>query len=77
MLRDLLLVMDDVNLADVRRDGGSDDRVRMFRDFDPVGTGDVPDPYYGGPDGFADVLLIVERTSIAIVAALEALLRGT
>lgn len=73
---DLLLAMDDDNLADVRRQGGSDGAVRLFRDFDPVGTGDVPDPYYGGPDGFAEVLQIVERTSIALVAALTALLRA-
>ena len=39
-------------------------RVRLFRDFDPVGTGgDVPDPYYGGDAGFEEVLTMVERTS--------------
>ena len=44
----------------------------MFRDFDPVETGaDVPDPYYGGHDGFEEVLRIVERTSTAIVTALQ------
>ena len=74
--RDLILVMDADNLAAVRDQlrGHAAGKVRMFRDFDPVGTGDVPDPYYGGPDGFADVLQMVERTSIAIVAQLERLL---
>ncbi len=71
--RDLLLVMDEDNLADVRAIGTGS--VRLFRDFDPVGTGEVPDPYYGGPDGFSRVLQMVERTSIALVAELEALLR--
>jgi protein-tyrosine phosphatase len=50
------------------------DRLRMFRDFDPRAVGgdrDVPDPYYGGDDGFAHVLSTVERTADAIVAALE------
>ncbi len=70
--RDLLLVMDDDNLADVRRQGQG--TVLLFRDFDPVGAGDVPDPYYGGPDGFDQVLQIVERTAIALVAELEKLL---
>ena len=34
----------------------------------------MPDPYYGGADGFDEVLRIVERTSIALVAELEKLL---
>jgi protein-tyrosine phosphatase len=62
---DLVLAMDHDNLADL---GGRSDRVRLFRDLDPVGTGeDVPDPYYGGPDGFREVLAMVERTSYALV----------
>jgi protein-tyrosine phosphatase len=69
---DLVLAMDHDNLADL---GGRSERVGLFRDFDPVDPGsDVPDPYYGGPDGFADVLTMVERTSDALVAELEALL---
>jgi protein-tyrosine phosphatase len=62
---DLVLAMDHDNLADL---GGRTDRVAMFRDFDPVGTGeDVPDPYYGGADGFREVLTMVERTSDSLV----------
>jgi protein-tyrosine phosphatase len=65
---DLVLTMDGNNLADV---GGATDRVRKFRDFDPVERGsDVPDPYYGGADGFEEVLAMVERTASAIVDAL-------
>ena len=65
---DLVLAMDHDNLADL---GGRTDRVLLFRDFDPDGAGgDVPDPYYGGGDGFREVLAIVERTSDALVAAL-------
>ena len=65
---DLVLAMDADNLADL---GGRSERVGMFRDFDPVAPGaDVPDPYYGGPDGFVMVLEMVERTSDALVAAL-------
>jgi protein-tyrosine phosphatase len=65
---DLVLVMDAANLADV---GGRTDRVGLFRDFDPVDPGgEVPDPYYGGADGFEEVLAMVERTSDAIVGAL-------
>jgi protein-tyrosine phosphatase len=69
---DLVLAMDRDNLADL---GGRSDRVAKFRDFDPVGTGDdVPDPYYGEADGFAEVLTMVERTSDALVGLLDTML---
>ena len=65
---DLVLVMDEANLADV---GGRTERTGLFRDHDPVDPGgEVPDPYYGGADGFEEVLAMVERTSDAIVRAL-------
>ncbi len=70
---DLVLAMDLDNLADI---GGRSDRVGLFRDFDPVEPGsEVPDPYYGGRDGFSAVLTMVERTSDALVAAMAELLR--
>ena len=71
---DLVLVMDESNLADV---GGRTDRVGLFRDHDPEDPGgEVPDPYYGGADGFEEVLAMVERTSDAIVAALPGAIEG-
>ena len=71
---DAVLVMDATNLADV---GGRTDRVGLFRDFDPADPGAaVPDPYYGGPDGFEEVLAMVERTSDAIATALVGALEG-
>ena len=77
---DLVLAMDAGNLADVRRveadvDPAPDpDRVRLFGDFDPVEPGgEVPDPYYGGQQGFEEVLAMVERTCSALVAALQQL----
>jgi protein-tyrosine phosphatase len=70
---DLVLAMDLDNLAAI---GGRSDRVALFRDFDPVEPGtEVPDPYYGGRDGFTEVLTMVERTSDALVAGLADLLR--
>jgi protein-tyrosine phosphatase len=69
---DLVLAMDRQNLADLRALGVDPDRLRLFRDFDPVpGDGEVPDPYYGGESGFADVLAMVERTAIALVEQLR------
>ena len=69
---DLVLAMDADNLADL---GGRSERVGLLRDFDPVEPGsEVPDPYYGGTDGFAEVLSMIERTSGALVAGLAVLL---
>ena len=87
---DLVLAMDTDNLSDLRdlaRDAEprgvdvGDQRLRLFRDFDPqaISTSDprervVPDPYYGGDDGFAEVLEMVERTSEALADAVASLL---
>lgn len=65
---DLLLAMDSSHHDDLVALAGHDPqrqaRVRMFRELDPIEPGgDVPDPYYGGADGFEEVLAMVERTS--------------
>jgi protein-tyrosine phosphatase len=77
---DLVLTMDADNLRDVRRveastgSGLDPDRIRLFGDFDPVDPGgEVPDPYYGGDQGFEEVLVMVERTCAVLVSALQQL----
>jgi len=78
---DLILVMDHANLADVLAELPADrhGRVRLFRSYDPeAGAGeelDVPDPFYGGPEGFDEVLAIVERTAGQLVDELGTLPR--
>ena len=62
---DLILVMDQQNLGDIRefnRDGRLMSKVKLFCEFaeDREET-EVPDPYYGGDDGFEHVLDIVEN----------------
>ena len=81
--QDLVLAMDESNAADLRSEFGDalDDpaRLKLFREFDPRardGDREVPDPYYGGDDGFATVLSIVERTCDEIVSALDRELVG-
>ncbi len=59
---DLLLAMDSGHEKALRGLVADPAGVRMLRSFDPAATGDldVPDPYYGGPDGFTDVLAMIE-----------------
>jgi protein-tyrosine phosphatase len=68
---DLLLAMDATHLGELLDSGADPDRVRMFRDFDPIDPGaDVPDPYSGGDDGFEEVLAMIERSSETLAALL-------
>ena len=73
---DLVVAMDRSNLRDLQRLAGSagiDTPMVLFRDFDPeaTGTAEIPDPYYGGPEGFAEVVEICRRTSQRLVDALS------
>lgn len=75
---DLILAMDSQNRADLESlgvDRDQPERLRMFRDFDPRARDDgadtdVPDPYYGGDEGFETVLAMIHRTSDELVSAL-------
>ena len=64
---DLLLAMDRDNLAGIRAIAPDEEaaaKARLLREYDPASAGapdlDVPDPYYGGPQGFETVLDQVE-----------------
>ena len=55
---DLLVALDAGHLRALRRIAPDPERMRLLREFDPdapAGAG-VPDPYYGGPEGFTEVL---------------------
>ena len=63
---DYVLAMDRSNLRNLSRLPGARSfggTLALFRDFDPESPAgsDTPDPYYGGPGGFDDVLDICER----------------
>ena len=71
---DLLLAMDSENLRELRRLApGPEERakVRLLREFDSASNGaadlDVPDPYYGGDDGFAEVFELVQRACAGLL----------
>ena len=75
---DLVVAMDAQNAADLRAlapDAAAAAKVRLRREWDPEardGDRDVPDPYYGGPEGFAIVLDMIERACAGLVAELRA-----
>lgn len=65
---DLVLTMDSDIHRQVLRVASESDRkkVRMYRDFDPAGAGDLEDPYYGTQADFEEVWTICERTTPVI-----------
>jgi protein-tyrosine phosphatase len=65
---DLILAMDRSNLADLERLRPPDATARLAM-FHPQGL-DVPDPYYGGADGFDEVLDMLESAARHIVSDL-------
>ncbi len=71
--RDLVLVMDRENLRDIRRIAPPDADVRLLRSFDPTAPegAEVPDPYYGGPEGFVEVLHMIEAAAEGLAKHLE------
>jgi protein-tyrosine phosphatase len=75
---DLILAMDRQNLADMRAlapHAAAEGKLHMFREFDPLavesGELDVPDPYYGGEDGFEDVLDMIDRAAEGLIAEIR------
>lgn len=73
---DHILAMDRQNLLDLRaltRGASGGATLRLLRDFDSEpGDGQVPDPYYGGPDGFDTVYAMVRRSCARLLDTLEA-----
>jgi protein-tyrosine phosphatase len=68
---DYILAMDRENLSALlaRCPARHRDRVRLFLEFAPEsGAAEVPDPYYGGPDGFEHVLDLCEVASRGLIA---------
>ena len=67
---DLLVALDTGHLAALRRVAPDPERVRLLRAFDPAAPrrAEVPDPYYGGPDGFAEVLEMIRAAVPGLLA---------
>ena len=74
---DLIIAMDSSNLKSLlgmTRTPEQQAKVHMMRSFDPLASPNdpVPDPYYGGIDGFEDVYMLVERSCQGLLDTLEA-----
>lgn len=71
-----ILAMDSSNFTDLKAlsCGSYDDRIFMFLDFDPnsLKGSSVPDPYYGGEDGFEEVLDLAFRGCQGLIDLLVA-----
>lgn len=73
---DLVIAMDNDNRRVLERMAPTPEereKIRLLREFDPQGGHDegVPDPYYGGMEGFERVFRIVERSTQGLLEALE------
>jgi protein-tyrosine phosphatase len=71
---DHILAMDRDNLADLTRRCPDEHRhkVRLFLPLaDGLDTDEVPDPYYGGKDGFERVLDLIEAAARALADELR------
>lgn len=78
---DLVIALDTGHLKALRRLAATEEDVRkihLLRSYDPASGDDldVPDPYYGGSDGFEECLEMVEAASTGLLAAVRERLEG-
>lgn len=73
---DYVLAMDaenERNLSRIAPDAAARAKIRLLRSFDPASPpgAAVPDPYYGGDDGFEHVLDLCEAACAGLLAELR------
>ncbi|GAP45903.1 low molecular weight protein-tyrosine-phosphatase [Streptomyces azureus] len=73
---DLVVALDGGHLRALRRLAPTEQdaqKVRLLRSYDPAAGDDldVPDPYYGGAEGFEECLEMVESASAGLLAAVR------
>ena len=73
---DLIIAMDKANRQSLRGwtvTAEQDNKIRLMREFDSQGGPnlDVPDTYYGEPDGFISTFEIVKRSCEGLMEELE------
>ncbi|MGW1671078.1 low molecular weight protein-tyrosine-phosphatase [Streptomyces sp. NPDC002324] len=78
---DLVIALDESHLKALRRlapTAADADRIRLLRSYDAAAGDDldVPDPYYGGLDGFEECLELVEAAIPGLLAAVREKVEG-
>jgi len=76
---DLILAMDRSNWSALREIApvGARERVQLFLQYGPDrDVMDVPDPYYGGPNGFEEVLDLIEDAARGLLQHLRSRARA-
>lgn len=70
---DLILGMDRSNVDDLIAiaPAQTHGRIHLFLDFAAGENGDIPDPYYGGEDGFMTVYRMIRNASELLADTLE------
>jgi protein-tyrosine phosphatase len=76
-VHDLYVCMDRTHERHVLAAGAPRDRVMLLRAFDGTharsgAATDLPDPYYGGAEGFDEMLAMIERAMDGLLAHVEA-----
>lgn len=71
---DYILSMDYGNLRDIRamEPDAHKAHIELFLAFAGMPQGEVPDPYYGGDQGFEDVLDMIDAASRGLIKHIEA-----
>lgn len=67
---DYVIGMDEANRRDLLRWRGSDpDRISLLLEWDESAVGhEVPDPYYGGPEGFSAMYAMIDQATDALLS---------
>jgi protein-tyrosine phosphatase len=78
---DLVIALDAGHLEALRRLAPTEEdarKIHLLRSFDLAAGGDldVPDPYYGGRDGFEECLEMVEAAGTGLLAVVQEQLEG-
>lgn len=71
---DFLFAMDEQNRQGILRLPDADKqlhKIKLMREFDPHGSGDVPDPYYGTMHDFQQVFEMLDRTLNVFIESLK------
>lgn len=71
---DFILAMDRSNHQNIMRLKNASkhiSKIKLMREFDPAQGDEVPDPYYGGEQGFQEVFEILDRSVEGFISHLR------